>query len=81
MVEHVIRLVKIFRGAGDKFRLNFDKYESVINTICGQVRLRIGALILDVLESGNCPEEIEIIRVNLGSALLIENPSNPYESV
>lgn len=81
VVEHVIRLVKIFRGAGDKFRLNFDKYESVINTICGQVRLRIGALILDVLESGNCPEEIEIIRVNLGSALLIENPSNPYESV
>ncbi|NEQ18658.1 MAG: transposase family protein [Microcoleus sp. SIO2G3] len=46
LVEHLIRLVKIFRVAQERFRLNPRKYESVILTICGLVRLRIGALIL-----------------------------------
>lgn len=48
LVEHVIRLVKIFRVASERFRLNTRKYEQVILTICGLVRLRIGALILSV---------------------------------
>ena len=34
-VEHVIRTMKIFRAAGDKFRLNINKYESVISLVCG----------------------------------------------
>lgn len=46
LVEHLIRLVKIFRIAQERFRLNPRKYESVILTICGLVRLRIDALIL-----------------------------------
>lgn len=46
LVEHMIRLVKIFRVAQERFRLNCQKYEQVILTICGLVRLRIGALIL-----------------------------------
>lgn len=47
-VEHIIRLVKIFRVASERFRLNQEKYEQVILTISGLVRLRIGALILPV---------------------------------
>jgi len=45
-VEHLIRLVKIFRVAQERFRLNTQKYEQIIMTICGLVRLRIGSLIL-----------------------------------
>ena len=48
LVEHMIRLVKIFRVASERFRLNSQKYEQVILTICGLVRLRIGALILPI---------------------------------
>jgi DDE superfamily endonuclease/Helix-turn-helix of DDE superfamily endonuclease len=47
-VEHVIRLIKIFRAAKERFRMNKNKYEQVILTICGLVRLRLGALILPV---------------------------------
>lgn len=45
-VEHLIRLVKIFRVAQERFRLNSTKYEQVIMTICGLVRLRIGTYLL-----------------------------------
>jgi DDE superfamily endonuclease/Helix-turn-helix of DDE superfamily endonuclease len=45
-VEHVIRLVKIFRIAQERFRLRIPNYQKVILTICGLVRLRIGALCL-----------------------------------
>jgi hypothetical protein len=45
-VEHVIRLIKIFGVARERFRLKEDNYEKVILTICGLVRLRIGSLIL-----------------------------------
>lgn len=46
VVEHVIRLVKIFRVAQERFRLRPQNYELVILTVCGLVRLRVGALIL-----------------------------------
>ena len=39
-VEHVIRLIKIFKVAGERFRLKESNYEKVILTICGLVRLR-----------------------------------------
>lgn len=45
-VEHLIRLLKIFRVASERFRLNPTKYEQIILTICGLVRFRIGALVL-----------------------------------
>ena len=45
-VEHIIRLIKIFKIAQERFRLKPRKYEQIIFTICGLVRLRIGALIL-----------------------------------
>ena len=47
-VEHVIRLIKIFRAAKERFRMKENKYEEVILTICGLVRLRLGTLILAV---------------------------------
>jgi hypothetical protein len=50
-VEHRIRSLKIFRIAQERFRLIPDKYEKVIKTICGLVRLRIKTLILrEVIE-------------------------------
>ncbi|MDK2407618.1 transposase family protein [Aphanizomenon sp. PH219] len=45
-VEHRIRSIKIFRVVRERFRLKPKKYEQVILTICGLVRLRIGSLIL-----------------------------------
>lgn len=45
-VEHRIRSLKIFRVIQERFRLNPQKYEQVVLTICGIVRLRIRALIL-----------------------------------
>jgi DDE superfamily endonuclease/Helix-turn-helix of DDE superfamily endonuclease len=47
-VEHVIRLIKIFRAAKERFRMKGNKYEEVILVICGLVRLRLGTLILAV---------------------------------
>ena len=47
-VEHVIRLIKIFRAAKERFWMKENKYEEVILTICGLVRLRLGTLILAV---------------------------------
>ena len=48
LVVHLIRLVKIFRVASERFRLNPYRYKQVIQTISGIVRLRIGALILPI---------------------------------
>lgn len=45
-VEHVIRLIKIFQIARQRFPLNSRTYEEVILTISGLVRIRIGALVL-----------------------------------
>ena len=45
-LEHIIRLLKIFRIASERFRLHYQVYERIIITICGLVRLRIGSLIL-----------------------------------
>jgi DDE superfamily endonuclease len=46
VVEHLIRLIKIFRVAAERFRLNSENYESVIRVVCGLVRWRIGAIII-----------------------------------
>lgn len=48
-VEHVIRLLRIFRIARERFRLHPDTYEQVILTVCGLVRLRLGMIVLPVL--------------------------------
>jgi hypothetical protein len=53
VVEHLIRLIKIYRVASERFRLKRQNYEAVILTVCGLIRWRIGAI---VLPSKNCPE-------------------------
>ncbi|NEO79928.1 MAG: transposase family protein [Moorea sp. SIO4G3] len=60
-VEHVIRLVKIFKIAGERFRLNYNKYSGVILTICGLVILRTGALVLQVTKTSESAETIEVV--------------------
>ena len=42
-VEHLIRFVKIFRVAAERFRLDSRTYKQVILVICGLERFRIGA--------------------------------------
>ena len=76
-VEHVIRLVKIFRVAGEIFPLKPDKYNSVISTVCGLVRLRIGALILEVVDRDEGAENFEVNQYHLWSSLLTGTLSNP----
>jgi hypothetical protein len=44
--EHLIRTIKIFPIASQRFRLNLDIYNETILIGCGLVRLRIGALVL-----------------------------------
>ena len=38
-VEHMIRLVKVFQVGRDRFRLRVARYQSIILTLCGLVRL------------------------------------------
>jgi hypothetical protein len=45
-VEHLIRVVKIFQVASQRFRLNADIYNEIVLLVCGLVRLRIGTFIL-----------------------------------
>lgn len=40
-VEHVIRVIKIFRVAKEEFRMRSAMYEMVIGCVCGLVRLRV----------------------------------------
>jgi hypothetical protein len=45
-VEHLIRLLKIFRVAAERFRLKPQNYEPVILVVCGLIRWRIGAIVM-----------------------------------
>lgn len=40
-VEHVIRVIKIFRVAKEEFRMRSGMYEMVMGCVCGLVRLRV----------------------------------------
>ena len=46
-VEHIIRLIKVFGIARERFRLREKNYGKVIKIICGLVRMRIGSLRLN----------------------------------
>ncbi len=41
-IEHLIRIIKIFRVASERFRLQPNSYQKVIRVIFGLVRLRMG---------------------------------------
>jgi DDE superfamily endonuclease/Helix-turn-helix of DDE superfamily endonuclease len=44
IVEHVIRRIKTFRIASERFRLNPVHHSEVVHVVCALVRLRIGTL-------------------------------------
>ena len=46
IVEYMIRLVKIFRVAAERFRLKFSNYEPVIRVVCGLIRWRISVIFI-----------------------------------
>ncbi|NER47401.1 MAG: transposase [Symploca sp. SIO1A3] len=60
-VEHLIRLIKIFKIAQERFRLQKSRYQEVIMTVCGLVRLRKGSLRLEVIKEASSGKTIEII--------------------
>lgn len=43
-IEHLMRIIKIFKITQERFRLNKSRYKSIFLTVCGLVRLRIEAL-------------------------------------
>jgi DDE superfamily endonuclease/Helix-turn-helix of DDE superfamily endonuclease len=45
-VEHLIRVIKVFQVASQRFRLNADVYNEIVLLVCGLVRLRIGTFVL-----------------------------------
>jgi len=47
VVEHLIRLVKTFLVAAERFRLNSSSYEPVILAVCGLIRWRIKAIVFN----------------------------------
>jgi DDE superfamily endonuclease/Helix-turn-helix of DDE superfamily endonuclease len=47
-VEHVIRLIRIFRVTKERFRLRCGTYEQIFLTVCGLVRLRLGMIVLPI---------------------------------
>jgi hypothetical protein len=61
-VEHLIRVVKIFKASQERFRLRKDRYAEVLLTICGLVRLRKGSLVLEVIKAQDYPSTIEVIK-------------------
>jgi IS5 family transposase len=69
-VEHLIRVVKIFKIIQERFRLHKSRYDSIILTVCGLVRLRIGSLILEIIESAETGQVIEVVMSHNFSAKL-----------
>ena len=57
----MIRVVKIFKIVQEKFRLDKSRYQSVLLTVCGLVRLRIGSGILEVIESAESGQVIDVV--------------------
>ena len=54
IVEHMIRLLKIFKVMQERFRLRRGRYKSIVSTVCGLVRLRINALVLSIIKYAMC---------------------------
>ncbi|GAB4533307.1 MAG: hypothetical protein Tsb0014_18580 [Pleurocapsa sp.] len=61
-VEHLIRVVKIFKASQERFRLRKDRYAEILLTICGLVRLRKGSLVLEVIKAPDYESTIEVIK-------------------
>lgn len=60
-IEHWIRVLKIFALARERFRLHRSRYNSVLSLVCSWVRLRVGALILEVIKSPSSGQTIDVL--------------------
>jgi hypothetical protein len=60
-VEHLIRVVKIFKVVQNRFSLHKRRYQDIILTVCGLVRLRIYALILEIIEDEKLGRIIDVV--------------------
>jgi len=60
-VEHLIRVVKIFKVVQNRFPLYKRRYQDIILTVCGLVRLRIEALILEIIEDEKLGQVINVV--------------------
>ena len=76
-VEHLIRVVKIFKAAQERFRLRKDRYNNVLLTICALVRLRKGSLILEIVKTSDYSQTIDVIKHHNFTIDLSLAPSNP----
>ena len=80
-VEHIIGMTKIFPIARERFRLKSHRYASIIKTICGLVRIRLGQLKLQFFERGERNSE-NAPKLGLSlDKLLVRSPSNPENFV
>ncbi len=70
-------MVKIFKIVRERFRLQKSLYNSVILTVCSLVRFRIGSLILEVIESAESGQVIDVIMSHNFSPKLDFVASNP----
>ena len=76
-VEHLIRVVKIFKILQERFRLRKSRYQSIILTVCGLVRLRIGSLILELIKSAETGQVIDVVMSHIFTLELSFEASNP----
>ena len=80
-IEHLIGKMKIFVVLREPFRLRSHRYSSIVKTICGLVRLRLGKLKLQFFERGDrLWENAQISSLSL-EQLLVRSPSNPEDFV
>ncbi|NEO34685.1 MAG: transposase [Symploca sp. SIO3C6] len=80
-VEHVIRLIKIFKIAQERFRLEASKYESIILTVCGLVRLRIERLVFSAVKTPEYSKMNEIINLDSLAAELSTKAPDAYGAI
>ena len=55
---------------GERFRLNKDKYESIVLTICGLVRLRIESLVIKNIKDLEIGKTIDVLLTHIFSSKL-----------
>jgi len=69
-VEHLIRIIKVFKVMGERFRLKKEDYESVFLSVCGLVRLRIGTLIIKHQKISETEKVIDLLLTHIFSSKL-----------
>ncbi len=69
-VEHLIRIIKIFKVMGERFRLKKEEYESVFLSVCGLVRLRMGTLIIKHRKKNETGKIIDVLLTHIFSSNL-----------